>query len=674
MTRSTALADNADGEPESARALGRRLTDARFTYHLVAAATVAPILVAAVRDGLNGWVPAFDAANFVMSSRFSLGLHPSLVGIYSDASRWAGAPTFFPGPWSLWWMAMPIRILGPCWGPLLAMAVLQVGSILLAGWCVRRRLGPRAAMTALVFLGALTWALGTSALHSPVGQLMVVPMVAAFCFVAWALAAGDEGVLWAFALVTNFIILDEVVVVRLVPVIAAVALGLWLVGLARARRSDPDGWPLLRKRTLRAALLAGAVTTVMWIPPIVQQITNDPGNLTNLWRAATNGPPIASIPGRAYEVLISLFAVPPFWLRGSRASNQLIYTPPPATVLIVVTTMALAVLFVGLTVAAARRRDRQTLSLLTLGAVAFFAQWFNLAHPPDPTGMPTFVGYFLSTWAVAMFVTFALVWALVRSLPAGFSRVGVPAVGACAVILGLANLPHANFTDGTYASDDDLVSTARSFDDAIEHAVGPGDRVTFARTDIYGTPYALSAAVRLQDAGVPFCFDGYVEWSALPIPTCRDGFGDVTIAIGRDNRAGPDPGGTVIARHDPLSASERRELARLSGKVRAAMAAAPELHVTDEFREAVTSTIPPGSLRQAALSPSVLDTAGDPLSSRDGGATFASWIDVATHLFSSDGKPPVHVRGLADDDLARWAALETDRSYETFTVRATRHG
>ena len=301
----------------------------RFLYRLVAALTVAPILIAAVRDGLHGWVSTMDEAHTVISAKYALSFHPWLLGIYTDGSVWIHTAAFFAGPWWLWWISIALRVFGPVWGPLLAIAGLNALWILLAGWCVQRRLGPRAAMGALIFLGALTWALGTSAFHSPSGQVMIVPVFAAFCFVAWALAAGDEGVLWAFALITNFIVLDEVVLLRVVPVIAAVAVALWAFGLFRHRRLADPTWPQMRRRSLRALISAGVITVIMWVPSLVQEFTHHPGNLTNLWRIYGARPQVASVWGDAYGVLASFFTSPPFWLRGSRSSNLLMYSVPP---------------------------------------------------------------------------------------------------------------------------------------------------------------------------------------------------------------------------------------------------------------------------------------------------------------------------------------------------------
>lgn len=147
---------------------------------------VLPIVVQMVRAGLSGWIPAKDAAPTAPRAKFALGFPPTLVGMYTDASTWIGVPTYFPGAWQLYWMALPIRVLGSTWGTLVAMAVLNVCWVCLAGWFVRRRLGDRAAIGALALVAVLMFALTPALLVSPVPMVMVLPPFAAFCF-------GDSG-------------------------------------------------------------------------------------------------------------------------------------------------------------------------------------------------------------------------------------------------------------------------------------------------------------------------------------------------------------------------------------------------------------------------------------------------------------------------------------------------
>jgi hypothetical protein len=69
--------------------------------------------------------------------------------------------------------------------------------------------------------------------------------------------------------------------VAVVVVIAAVATVL--------RRDDATR----RRDLLRWGLVAVGVGVLVWIPPVLDELTNSPGNLTLIWRDLTN-PPVAS--------------------------------------------------------------------------------------------------------------------------------------------------------------------------------------------------------------------------------------------------------------------------------------------------------------------------------------------------------------------------------------------
>ncbi len=649
----------------------RRRDDPRILYRVVATLVVVPILVATVRDGLDGWVPTFDAAHTVLRARYALGVPPHLLGIYTDASNWIDSPTYFPGPWWLWWMSIPIRVLGSIWGALLSVVLLNVAWILLAGWSVRRRLGPHAAMAALVFLGALTWSLGTSALHSPSGQVMIVPVFAAFLFIAWAVAAGDDGALPGFALITNFILLDEVVLVRIVPFVAFAALVLWGAGLVRAHTRDPEGRRRRWIRARRAALVSAASTIVLWLPSIVQEFTNDPGNLTNLWRVAKAGPTESGVWGRAFDVMISFFVHPPFWLRGSRTSNLLFYDPSPTTIVRVAAALALVAIAGFAIRSAVRRRDRPAFTAVALGAVTFVAAWINLAFPPSPTGAPTYIGHFLSLWAVAMFVTFTLGYGVVRALQRPPALLGARVAVGCAALLAVANLPHANFATGTYAAPDDVIATARFLDPLVVDAVRDRGPVKLAEPNIYTSPIVASLAVALTDADVAFCVDGVPQWSDLPVSGCASGATDVTVEVLPSAFADPPPGAKVIGRYDPLTEAERHELDELDRLVDDALATVDRLEPTAAYHDFIRSAIPPGDLRRSLSDPSFLSDPGELVDSMATRSQFAGVLANVHQLSGTRDVMLVHLRGVPDEKLLRWAELEGRRSSRSFVVIMT---
>lgn len=510
-------------------------------------------------------------------------------------------------------MAIPTRILGVTWGPLLAMSVLNAAWILLAAWAVRRRLGDRAAMGALVFMGAAMWTFGNSLFHSPVPMAVVIPPFIASVFIAWAVAAGDGGVLWLLALVANFVLLDHLVLTIVAPPIVIAALVCWSIGVLRTRGQRAATWDLVRRRALRDLLGAALVTLVLWLPVLIQQLTTSPGNLTNLWRANAASPPVTAEWARAWAVLISMFTEPPFWLHGSRSRNLLQYGPAPSPTAQILGTVVLVGLLVTVGVYAVRRRDRAALSAGVLGGVTLVASWYNLAHPRNPTALPNMIGYFLSTWVVAMFVTFAVVYGLVRMMPPRV-RVAAPPVALAGVVaLFVLNVPHTNITVGTYEAPDAMIAAAGSLDTDLVDALGTAGRIRFGRTNMYTGPVSSSAAVALVDAGVPICVDGTPQWTEIPVPRC-DRFGaDLTIEFHQTTTFdGPASDQTVIATYDPLDAVEHQNLAELDHRLAAALDTDPVTTLSPAYRRRLAAIFPDGPVLDQALHPEYLD---DPLAS-----------------------------------------------------------
>ncbi len=89
----------------------------------------------------------------------------------------------------------------------------------------------------------------------------------------------------------SFVVQTDISTLPLVAAVAIVAEVTWVVGAMRHRRgrigaaaSDPSARPVV------GLIAAGLVlVVVMWVPPFVQQLTNNPGNMTLLYRYFTSG-------------------------------------------------------------------------------------------------------------------------------------------------------------------------------------------------------------------------------------------------------------------------------------------------------------------------------------------------------------------------------------------------
>jgi len=594
--------------------------------------------------------------------------------MYTDASKWIGATTYFPGPWQLWWMSIPIRVLGTTWGPLLSMAVLNSGWFLLAGWFVRRRLGDRAAMGALIFLAALTWTLGTGAMYSPVPMVMIVPAFAAFCFGCWALAAGDEGVLPLLILLTNFLLLDHLALTLLVSVIVGAALLMWAIGLVVARQAEHTTWAPRRRRARRAVLVAGAITLVMWLPPIIQELRNEPGNLTNLSRAAAARPPQDPIWGTAYGALTAFFAKPPFWLHGSRTHSALMFNAlPPSGTAQIVTSGVLGLCAIGLGWSAWVRRDRAAGVAIGLAVVMFLSAWYNIAHPAQTTDLMLYLPrYFLSSWPIAMFVTFALGYGLVKALPAAPRRIWPALPIVVAALLAIANIPHSNIAINTGAADDRLIAVSSTLNPRVIRAVEDQPSVAIAAPQLRAYGYVASLAVALADARISFCYDGIPQFSGTSLPRCPKSSGAPSIQV---HPRFPSPSipadAKVIARSTPLGAAERAQRRQLDRQIRAALKNVDHLEPAPGYWDLMRILETTGQTSEQPAAPPVLSTPGGPMVTQQSRIEFARLILAVHDIAKGSGYEAVTIPGVSSAELLRWAELVRLRADYGFVVTMT---
>lgn len=654
----------------------------RAVYRVAAVCAVMPVVVQVVRSGLSGWVPAHDAAPTVVRAKFALGTSPTLVGMYTDATQATGLPTYFPGPWQLYWMWGPIKAFGTTWGPLIAMGLLSVGWILLAGWFVSRRLGYRTAIGTLAFLAMLTQVLSPALLASPVPMVAVLIPFATFCFGMWAFAAGDEGVLPALALVANFLLLGHLVLTILVPAIALVGAAMWLVGLLMHRRRDPSGWPAMKRSTLRNVAGAAAVTVVAWLPAVVQQIGGQSGNLVNLWHAKGAQTPDSVPYWDALARWISLFMPPQFWSRSSRADSFMASNvASPSTFALVATGVVLSGALVMLAVVAFRRRDRPAFTVVVLAAVAFVGSWLTVVRSFGAEQPRT--SYVQSCWVVAMFVTFAAVYAAVRLAPLRLRRVASSGALVVVIALGLVNLPHANASKGVTAASDQVIETSSHLNPLVVDALRGSGLVAVQPRGFGLYPYAASAVVALNDAGIPVCVESIPQFEPSPVASCAGRHPAVKVRFDRsDPLARSTEGWQQVASWTPLSEKEHAEFVRLSRAIDDAIAEAradgSPLHGTAAFGKlSLEDTADDIDLTSEAfavlLAPLDVD---DPMGSPDARARLAMIVDYGKKLLERNAhRPGVANLELLDipvstHELLRWAELYHAQSALAITAWA----
>ena len=102
----------------------------------------------------------------------------------------------------------------------------------------------------------------------------------------------------------------------------------WLVQVALQSRDNSNVRPPSTRSLACAGLITGGVLVVMWLPPLVEELTRPTGNLTKVarfFRDPPSGPHHSLVQG--YRVVGSEFWLIPDWVRGLARPNPLTVEP-----------------------------------------------------------------------------------------------------------------------------------------------------------------------------------------------------------------------------------------------------------------------------------------------------------------------------------------------------------
>ncbi|HVW33780.1 MAG TPA: hypothetical protein VHL53_14680 [Acidimicrobiia bacterium] len=165
----------------------------------------------------------------------------------------------------------------------LGAAVINFGAALGSVWIVLRRYGDRAATWTATVVVAYVIAAGPAfALNAWNPYVLALPLLLAILLVADG-AAGSLPAGAAALVVGSYLVQTHVAVA--LTLVAAGAVGVAVFGrslLARWREERPRR-PTAPRRWV-ALGVAGALLALLWVPPLVEQVTHSPGNLTTLAR------------------------------------------------------------------------------------------------------------------------------------------------------------------------------------------------------------------------------------------------------------------------------------------------------------------------------------------------------------------------------------------------------
>jgi hypothetical protein len=239
-----------------------------------------------------------------------VGRHAVLVGPYAR-NGWN-----HPGPALFYALAVPYRLAGSH-SIGLGLGALLINGLAISGMAivVRRRGGLPLLLLTLVGCAVLMRSLGAAFLRDPWNPYITVLPFGLLVLVTWAMTCGEAWALPVGVGVASFCVQTHVGYAPIaIPLLVWGAT--WLV-LTRRRRGDADEYHEKRRRDLvRAAAVAAAVLVVMWLPAAIQQLTESPGNLTEVVEDFTGASGLKHSIADGYRVVGGQFGLVPQWLTG----------------------------------------------------------------------------------------------------------------------------------------------------------------------------------------------------------------------------------------------------------------------------------------------------------------------------------------------------------------------
>jgi hypothetical protein len=262
------------GPDAAARRPGQGRRTALLVAALVAVAGGIPLAVALGVLHHPRWYPLLDLAQTELRVRDVGTRHSPLVGLAGRFDGF-GMQGSHLGPLSFWSLRPFYTVFGgSAWALQAASACLNLLAMAVAIWIAHRRGGPRAALAAAVGLAVLARAYGAGWLTEAWNPYMPMLWWVVFLLAVWSVVCDDLPLLPVAVFAGSFCMQTHIPYLGLVGgmaafTVAAVAWWLW------PRRRDPAA----RRELLRWGGPSLALLVLLWVPPVIDLLVNDPSNV-----------------------------------------------------------------------------------------------------------------------------------------------------------------------------------------------------------------------------------------------------------------------------------------------------------------------------------------------------------------------------------------------------------
>jgi len=533
---------------------------------------LAPVVAVVLRIAGHDFLPTSDIAVTDLRVRDVFTTHPPLTGPYGRHGWSHPGPAFYVLPALV---GLPFH--HPAWATVVGGALwrgLAIGAIALISW---RRGGLALLLVALGSLGFTLSQYSERFLFLPWNPFVAFPFFTLFLLLVWETGEGRAYGWIGTIVVGTFLIQTHIGYLPLVVVGIACAAA-WTRTEVRRGKIDTSS---LR----RAAWISALIAVALWLPAIVEQMKNSPGNLESIARYFTGG---SKIPHIGFRAGAELFAVefrppPPWFFHTDPTVGNGTYAAGASAVWLLVPVAMLTIAGV----VAWRRDSRRAKRLVTLSSALSVVGLISLGR----VGVNDELYYaFLwrSTIAVLVVLTFAIVLIDAFGDPrrSQLRRAGGAAL-AFAVLVGFG------------APAVDILATPLPSEDAIRSMI---DELPSPDDPVVVTDYSPNG-----DAGVRDVVANELVRQGAPLfadTTERFRYGDNRYMRARDASTvwyvtengsytaflQTNARAKIVARMTPLSTDEEAELQQLDAEIIAAVLVADRADLVEILDQPETAS------------------------------------------------------------------------------------
>jgi hypothetical protein len=234
-----------------------------------------PLIVAVIALRGERWYPVLDLAMTEFRVRDVGTSHTPLIGLPGRIGEYPDQGSH-PGPLSFYLLAPVYRLFGSSsWALEAGTAAIHLLAIATALWIGYRRAGWKGVAAVGALLAVVLRGYGQVPLTQPWNPYLPLIAWIVVLLAAWAVLCGDHLMLIPLVVAATYCAQTHVPYLLLGAGMFALGLGVVLVRVARAPKSK-------RRAPLVSVAWATGLGVLLWVPPVIDQLTNDPGNFRQL--------------------------------------------------------------------------------------------------------------------------------------------------------------------------------------------------------------------------------------------------------------------------------------------------------------------------------------------------------------------------------------------------------